>query len=138
MGSKKRLSGGFSLIEIMIVVAIVAIIAVIAVPSYTSYVERSKCTDAQADLMELAQWMERRYAANFTYEDADGDMPDLPFDVSPEDATAAEAAFNITVAGDNTSFTITAEPTARIRDVANGGACGTLTLNNLGVEGGWI
>lgn len=141
MGNEKRLSGGFSLIEIMIVVAIVAIIAVIAVPSYTSYVERSKCTDAQADLMELAQWMERRYAANFNYMDLTEDppeVPELPFTRSPDDATAAEAAFNITLAADATSFTLTATPTARIRPVANGGACGTLTLNNLGVEGGWI
>ncbi len=134
MGNGKRLSGGFSLIEIMIVVAIVAIIAVIAVPNYTSYVERSRCTDAQADLMELAQWMERRYAANFTYENAAGNMPTLPFSQSPEDGTAS---FTIAVTGSATDFTLTATPIAgRIR--IPGGACGTLTLDNQGSEGGWI
>lgn len=141
MGNEKKLSGGFSLIEIMIVVAIVAIIAVIAVPSYTSYVERSRCTDAQADLMELAQWMERRYAANFNYMDVSVDpavVPTLPDTWSPADKPAAQAAFNITLVATATTFTLTATPTTRIRTIANGGACGTLTLNNQGVEGGWI
>lgn len=141
MGNEKKVSGGFSLIEIMIVVAIVAIIAVIAVPSYTSYVERSRCTDAQADLLQLAQWMERRYAANFNYMDISVDpavAPTLPDTWSPADKPEAQAAFNIKLAATATTFTLTATPTARIRTVANGGACGTLTLDNLGVEGGWI
>jgi type IV pilus assembly protein PilE len=139
MVKPKQTTAGFSLIEIMIVVAIIAIIAVIAVPSYTGYVERSKCTDAQADLMELAQWMERRYASNFSYRTAADEAPTLPFDESPENAIAAEAAFTITIATpDNSSFTLTATPTTRIRTVANGGACGTLTLTHQGVEGGWI
>ena len=135
----KQITAGFSLIEVMIVVAIIAIVAVIAVPSYTSYIERSKCTDAQGDLLELAQWMERRYASNFSYRTAANAAPTLPFDESPQDASAAQAAFNITVATpDNSSFTLTAEPTARIRDIADGGACGALTLDNAGVESGWI
>ncbi|WP_394168839.1 type IV pilin protein [Saccharospirillum alexandrii] len=137
MKNQRQCSGGFSLIEIMIVVAIVAIIAVIAVPSYTSYVERSRCTDAQADLMELAQWMERRYAANFNYLDLTEDppaVPDLPFTQSPDDASAA---FDITLEATATTFTLTATPIAgRIR--ADGGACGTLTLDNQGNEGDWI
>ncbi len=141
MGSKKRVSGGFSLIEIMIVVAIVAIIAVIAVPSYTSYVERSRCTDAQGDLMELAQWMERRYAANFNYMDVSVDpavVPTLPDTWSPADKPESEAAFNITLVATATTFTLTATPIpGRIRALPDG-ACGTLTLNHLGQEGNWI
>lgn len=44
----KRPSGGFTLIELMIVVAIVAILAVIALPAYQSYVKRARFTEVIA------------------------------------------------------------------------------------------
>ncbi|WP_366931512.1 type IV pilin protein [Thiocapsa sp.] len=53
---------GFTLIELMVVVAIVAILAGIAYPSYVDHVRRARLTDAQMVLMEAAQWMERMYA----------------------------------------------------------------------------
>jgi len=58
---------GFSLIELMIVVAIVGIIAAIAYPSYSNHVRETRRTTAQADLVELAQWMERQYSGDFSY-----------------------------------------------------------------------
>ena len=51
---------GFSLIELMIVVAIVGIIAAIAYPSYSNHVRETRRTTAQADLVELAQWCSSR------------------------------------------------------------------------------
>ena len=50
---------GFTLIELMIVVAIIGILAAIAYPSYQEYVRRTKRTDAQADMMELANRLQR-------------------------------------------------------------------------------
>lgn len=61
---------GFTLVELMIVVAIVGIIAAIAYPSYQSMMVSSYRGAAQADLMALAAAMERHKAANFTYEGA--------------------------------------------------------------------
>lgn len=61
---------GFTLIELMIVVAIVGIIAAIAYPSYTEYVERARRSDAQGALMGLAAAMERHRASNGNYQGA--------------------------------------------------------------------
>jgi type IV pilus assembly protein PilE len=58
---------GFSLIELMVVVAIVAIIASVAIPSYRQYVMRAKRADAKTALLRLAGNQERFYLQNNTY-----------------------------------------------------------------------
>ena len=58
--SRKRLRG-FTLIEVMIVVAIVAILAKVALPSYQAYVQRSKVPVALDGLSAYATRMEQRY-----------------------------------------------------------------------------
>ena len=58
---------GFSLIELMVVVAIVAILAMVVYPSYMDSMRQSRSADAQAALQGLAQAMERFYTSNGTY-----------------------------------------------------------------------
>ena len=56
---------GFTLIELMIVVAIIAVLASVAYPSYKEYVARSRRAEARAVLVAAQQWMERFYTENF-------------------------------------------------------------------------
>ena len=58
---------GFTLIELMIVVALISILAAIAVPSYTSYVNKQRMRAAQADLVVLAANAENTFQRTLTY-----------------------------------------------------------------------
>jgi len=60
---------GFTLIELMIVVAVVGVIAALAYPSYVDSVRKGRRSDAQSALMEVAQKEEAYYARNATYTD---------------------------------------------------------------------
>lgn len=62
-----KTTGGFSLIELLIVLAIIAIIAAIAYPSYERSVLRSHRSDVEAMLTQDAQILERCYTQYFSY-----------------------------------------------------------------------
>lgn len=104
--NKRKSTRGFTLMEVMIVVAIVAILAAIAIPSYQNYVIRSKRGDAMAALLSAAQSVERfKTANNFSY-----DGVTLPFTQVPADGSATPyytLAINTPNAGE---YTITATP----------------------------
>ena len=121
---------GFTLIELMIVVAIVAILAAIAIPSYQSYVLRSHRTIAVNALMDLASREARYYTTNNTYV---ASMLTLGYAADPMPVpTAANPYYNIAVSAANaTSFTLTATPTG---SQAND-TCGNFTYTDLGVKG---
>ncbi len=63
----RRAYRGFTLIELMIAVAIVAILARISYPVYVQYVVKANRADAESQLLQLAQAMERDYAINDRY-----------------------------------------------------------------------
>lgn len=58
---------GFTLLELMIVVAIIAILAAIALPSYQDYITRSKFQEATASLADLRVKMEQYFMDNRRY-----------------------------------------------------------------------
>ncbi|HET6545216.1 MAG TPA: type IV pilin protein [Rhodanobacteraceae bacterium] len=117
---------GFTLIELMIVVAIVAILALIAYPSYQEYIRKTHRAQAKADLMELVQQLERRYTTDRTYAGFD-----LPAE-SPRDADAGAGFYALTpatITSANT-YTLTATP----ENSQTSDRCGTLTIDNFGVK----
>jgi type IV pilus assembly protein PilE len=65
---------GFTLIEMMIVVAIIGIIGAIAYPSYDSYMKKSRRSDAKIALTAMADKQERFYLQNNTYTNNPADV----------------------------------------------------------------
>jgi len=122
-------SAGFTLIELMIAVAIIGIIAAIAVPSYQAYVESTRRTTAQGDLLELAQFMERRYTNGYDYRDG-GNNPVLPFTTLPRQAGTVFYNYAFSEDVTRTSFTLRATPAAGQAE----DDCGWLELDEAGAR----
>jgi type IV pilus assembly protein PilE len=62
-----RKTAGFTLIEVLVVVAIVALLASIALPAYTEYVTRGRLTEAQSGLQSRRVELEQFFQDNRTY-----------------------------------------------------------------------
>lgn len=121
----KKIMGrhGFTLIEVMIVVAIVAILASVAVPSYLESVRRGNRAEAAATMLKNANWMEQQFTVNNTYVLPSGvTLPNLQ---SPESGTAK---YDIKLAAGTTATTYALE--ASPKDTTD--KCGKFTLDQSG------
>lgn len=108
---------GFTLIELMIVVAIIGILAAIAFPSYQSYVTKTRRADAQAALTAFATALERYYTDNRnTYlkaadGGADTGKPDSSLFPSEAPLDGATKYYNLSISvASRNSYTLQASP----------------------------
>ena len=116
---------GFTIVEVLAVVAIIGILAAIAVPRYNQYVTRTWRSRAAACLTELSQALERRYTVDMSF---DGDLPELRC----VDEVSDRYDFDLDVPEDD-EFLLEAIPNGvqATRDAR----CGTLTLDHIGQRG---
>ncbi len=91
MSHPSRRQRGFTLVELMVVVAIAAVLASIALPNYMESVRKSRRADARAALQELAQQLEAYYARNGTYTT---DMTELGYPNARWNSVPRTARFN--------------------------------------------
>ena len=124
-------SRGFTLIELMIVVAIAAILAAIAYPSYTEQVRKTRRSNCAGELVGLANAMERFFTENATY--AGATVGNNPGDIFPAQCPidGGPAYYALSIPAQTASaFTVRAAPTgAQTADT-----CGTLSYTNAGVK----
>jgi type IV pilus assembly protein PilE len=131
---------GFTLIEVMIVVAIVAILATVAYPSYQESIRKAKRAEGRAALMQLMQQQERFYSQNnryvaFTSESSDEDAKKF---VWYSGSSAAKSAYDIDAkACDddkiNNCVLLTAKPgTKKVDPNYKDAKCENMTLTSTG------
>ncbi len=127
---------GFTLIELMVVIAISAILVAIAIFSYRDHIEKAKRSEARGALLELSEWMERVHSDSGRYDqDASGNTINtaaLPFSQAPKPGTQTRKDYDISFSAGPTqdSYTLQATPSGWTDS-----RCGTLTLAQDGTKG---
>lgn len=124
---------GFTLVEILVVIAIVAILASVAYSSYDGSVKKSRRRDAQGVLQGLAQAMERHQTTTGSYKaaavgGADIGAPNIYSDKSPIEGNQTFYDIEITVAT-TTSYNLAAFPAVGAQD-----GDGYLSLSSTGAR----
>ncbi len=123
---------GFSLIELVVVMAIVVILAIIIVPSYRRYVMKSDIQTAQAALVSMANDL-RQYAQDHeTYVSVNGGCPVIPpptedFTLSCPTLTTTKYTIQATGTGSLSGFTFTLDQNG---DRSTTGVASGWTLNS--------
>lgn len=114
MALPKRNEKGFTLIELMIVIAIIGILAAIAIPQFSNYKKRAANSAAMSDAKNLATAEEVYYTDNNKYTNATADLADAGFlgaskNVTISITSATTTAFTATAvhSGGTRTYTIT-------------------------------
>lgn len=118
-------SRGFTLIEVMIVVALIGILTAIALPSYDEYLRRGRRAEARAALLQAAQWLERLATASGQYPAATSSFPAAL-------TTVPSGTYAISLSATSASaYTLQAVP----QNAQSGDKCGGFTLTQSGARG---
>jgi type IV pilus assembly protein PilE len=129
----RRVGGeaGFTLLELMVVVAIIGILASVAIPYYKSYLETTRMEAAKSAMQALAA-SEQKYYATYNVYTANPNYlgyGNAAFPVPIPNSTEDYYSLTLSLFNGGTGYTITAAPTpAQAAD-----QCGTLSLTNLGI-----
>ncbi|MGH8110602.1 MAG: type IV pilin protein [Rhodanobacteraceae bacterium] len=126
-------SRGFTLLELMIVVAIIAILAAIAYPTYINYVVKTRRNAATACLSEYANYMERYYTTNMSYAASGGTPIALPqLDCATTSQTGDSYGYSFATTPTATAYEILAKPIAGSEQAERDTTCAVLGIDQSG------
>jgi len=142
--SQRAASFGFSMIELMIVVAIVAILGAIAISSYSNYVVKTNRAAATGCISEYANYMERFYTTNLRYDETPASGATVAV-ANPATGTPSPMLLDCastTQTGNNYTYAVPAPSTTGYiiqatpinAQLKRDTQCGKLTLNQLGTR----
>ena len=118
---------GFTLIELMIVVAVIGILAAVAYPSYVDHLTRSNRSEGQRELTRLANLQEQLMVDSRAYT---ADMTELGLAADP--FLTENGFYSIDAVVTGSTFVLTA--TAQNAQYTNDTACRTLTISDTGAK----
>ena len=125
---------GFTLIELMIVVAIIGIISAVAYPAFNDQLASSRRTDAKTVLVSSQQWMERFYSENYSYakNSANVDVTDATLFGTRTSPTSGSGVMYDIALTNVTQSTYTIVATRKTGTAMANDQCGNLTNDYLG------
>jgi len=122
---RRGAASGFTLIELMVVVAIIGILAAIAYPSYLNYVRKTDRSDAESTLLSMGQSLERCYTQNFTYLNCPNVTP------TPNPQTTQNGYYTLAATANTNTYALTATAQGvQTKDTD----CPSLSLDNTGAK----
>jgi len=125
----KTNNDGFTLIEMMVVVAIMGILYSVALPTYSQYVQDGRRADIQQEMLQQVAHLERQYTRLGGYPD-DRNIPGTDyysFSYVPSAAAAATAG----IENDSRTFLLTAIP--KSNSSQSNDICGSMSINHQGL-----
>lgn len=133
-----KVKAGFSLIELMIVIAIIGILAAIAIPAYGDYIVRSKVSDMLSSISSIKQALTEYRSVKGTFAASDGAV--IPFaDIGAQDpSTLSTVVSSVAIFAPAKATSATISVCGNATNLGLAGNVGTEAYLNIYMVGSWI